>query len=128
MISDLGRVFVQAIAARDEAALLDVLAPAVDFRAMTPVKFWQCASAEELVRDVVFGAWFEPSERIEAVESIETATVVDTERVGYRFRVATDDGAFAVEQQAYYRESEGRIVWLRVMCAGYRSLPAAATS
>jgi hypothetical protein len=122
MASDLGKAFVQAIADRDESALFEVLSPTVDFRALTPSKFWEASSATDVVHDVILGKWFEESERVEAVESIETDTVVDTERVGYRLRVVNDDGAFAVEQQAYYRESDGRIAWLRIMCAGYRRL------
>ena len=32
----------------------------------------------------------------------------------------TPDGDFTVEQQAYYRTEEGRIVHLRVLCSGFR--------
>jgi hypothetical protein len=120
MSSDLGKAFVQAITARDEAALLELFAPDIDFRAMTPVRFWETHRADELVGDILLGTWFEESERVEAVESLETETIADTERVGYCLRVVNGDGPFAVAQQAYYRESGGRITWLRVMCAGYR--------
>lgn len=44
----------------------------------------------------------------------------DRQRVGYRLRVRNDDGLHLVEQQAYLSERDGRIGWLRVMCAGYR--------
>ena len=46
--------------------------------------------------------------------------VADRPRVGSRDTVRHDDGLHLVEQQAYLAESEGRIVWLRIMCAGYR--------
>jgi hypothetical protein len=127
MASELGKAFVQAIAARDEATLLELLAPDVDFRAMTPARFWECHRADDLVADILLGTWFEESEHVEAVESLETETIADTERVGYRLRVVNRDGPFAVAQQAYYRESGGRITWLRVMCAGYRRLNTASS-
>lgn len=40
--------------------------------------------------------------------------------MGYRLRVRNDDGVHLVEQQAYLGELDGKIGWLRIMCAGYR--------
>ena len=40
--------------------------------------------------------------------------------MSYRFEIDNEDGARVVEQQAYYREEDGRIVWMRVLCSGYR--------
>ena len=124
MASELGKAFVQAIAARDEATLLDVLAPDVDFRAMTPGRFWEAGSAQEIVDDIIFGRWFEPSDHIDALEGVESDTVADRERVIYRFHVTNADGAFLVEQSAYFEVVDDRISWLRIMCAGYRPVPA----
>jgi hypothetical protein len=122
-----GERFARAIAAKDASALLDVLAPDVDFRAMTPGRFWEAGSAEEIVDDIIFGRWFEPSDHIDALESIESDTVADRERVVYRFHVTNADGSFLVEQSAYYDVTDGdRISWLRVMCVGYRPMPAPA--
>jgi ketosteroid isomerase-like protein len=121
-----GERFARAIAAKDEAALLDVLAPDVDFRAMTPGRFWEAADAKQIVDDVIFGRWFEPSDHIDALESVESDTVADRERVIYRFHVTNDDGAFLVEQSAYFEVVDDRISWLRIMCAGYRPVPASA--
>jgi hypothetical protein len=118
-----GERFARAIAAKDAPALLEVLAPDVDFRAMTPGRFWEAASAKELVDDVILGRWFEPSDHIDALESIESDAVADRERVIYRFHVTNADGAFLVEQSAYFEVVDDRISWLRVMCAGYRPLP-----
>ena len=85
---------------------------------MTPNRFWEAGSAEAVVGDVIFGRWFEDSDRIDAIETIECDTVVDRQRVGYRLHVTNDDGAFAVEQQAYLDVQDGRITWLRIMCSG----------
>src|SRR5688572_29286719 len=102
-------------------ALLD---PQVDFRALTPGRFWEVSSARELVDDVIFGRWFEPTDRIESIESIESGVVADRHRVAYQLRVVNDDGPFLVEQQAYFEVAVGRITMLRVMCSGYRPTPA----
>ena len=123
-----GERFARAIAAKDVPALLDVLEPDVDFRAMTPGRFWEAATAKQVVDDVVLGRWFEPSDRIDALESVESDTVADRERVVYRFHVTNSDGSFLVEQCAYYDVTDDdRIAWLRVMCVGYRPVPAATT-
>jgi hypothetical protein len=122
-----GERFARAIAAKDESALLDVLAPDVDFRAMTPGRFWEAASAKDLVDDVILGHWFEPSDHIDALQSVESESVADRERVIYRFQVTNADGAFLVEQSAYFEVVDDRISWLRVMCAGYRPLPVSTT-
>jgi len=119
-----GERFARAIAAKDSAALIDVLAPDVDFRAMTPQRFWESASPHEIVDDVILGRWFDPSDHIDSLERVETDTVADRERIVYRFHVTNADGAFLVEQSAYFSVVDDRIAWLRIMCAGYRPVPA----
>jgi hypothetical protein len=120
METDLGESFAHAIAAKDAPALLRLLSPEVDFRAMTPSRFWEASSAAEVVNEVIFGRWFEGTDRIDAVDAIECDVVGDRRRVGYRFRVTNSDGTFLVEQQAYFSVAHDRIDWLRVMCSGYR--------
>jgi len=66
--------------------------------------------------------WFEPRDRIEAIEAIENGEVADRESVRYRFRVTNPDGAFLVEQQAYLGVADGGITYLRIMCSGYRPI------
>lgn len=120
MTVPVGERFARAIAAKDAPALLGMLAAHVDFRGMTPNRFWEADSAVELVHDVIFGHWFKPTDRIEAIEVIEHNVVVDRERVGYRFRVTNGDGTFIVEQQAYLSVQGDEVDWLRIMCAGYQ--------
>jgi hypothetical protein len=117
-----GERFARAIAAKDRPALLEVLAPDVDFRAMTPGRFWESNGATEVVDDVIFGRWFDETDRIDGVETIETGSVIDRERITYRFLVTNDDGVFSVEQSAYFEVRDDRISWLRVMCAGYQPM------
>jgi hypothetical protein len=117
-----GERFARAVAAKDAPALLGLLAPQIDFRAMTPGRFWEASSAVEVVNDVILGHWFEPTDRIDAIEGIEHDVVVDRERVGYRFRVTNEDGAFIVEQQAYLGVQDDAVTWLRIMCSGFRPI------
>ncbi len=110
---------VDAILARDFPRARNLLDPAIDFHAMTPKRVWEAedpAGVEEVLR-----AWFEHPERdVERVEPTEPASVEDTARVGWRVYGSGADGPFVYEQQAYVREQDGRVVWLRVMCSGPR--------
>ena len=51
------RVFAQALATKDSEALRAVLHPDVDFRGLTPNRFWE-AHDRDAVLDIVFGVWF----------------------------------------------------------------------
>ena len=74
------------------------------------------ADVEDVLR-----AWFEHPERdVTRVDPTEPAVVEDTVRVGWRVYGNDADSAFVYEQQAYLREDDGHVVWLRVMCSGPR--------
>jgi hypothetical protein len=113
-----GDAWVRAIAAGDEAALLDVLDPSVDFRALTPGGDW-AASASADAGAIVLGRWFADPRRIEGVEWVDHAEVGERHRTGYRFSATTPDGAAVVEQQACFDVVAGRITWLRILCTGF---------
>jgi hypothetical protein len=117
----LGADFAHALAEKDAPRLRRLLAPEVDFRAMTPRKTWE-AQDPDGVLEIVFGHWFEDSDRIDSLEHLETDSFADRARVGYRLAVSNPEGRFLVEQQAYLSEGEGdgEIAWMRVLCAGYR--------
>jgi hypothetical protein len=118
--ADVGARFARAVAAKDAATLLDVLSPDVDFRAMTPGRFWEASTSRTVVDDIVLGAWFEPTDHIDVLEWVEPGeSVGPRHRVGYRVRATNPGGTFVVEQQAYFELDNERISWLRVMCAGF---------
>ena len=122
MTGSLGRTFVDAVAARDTAALAGLFTPELDFKAVTPRKFWEASTPDEAV-EVVLGNWFSESDHIDAVDAVDEGDPVgDTERIGYRFRITNGDGPHLVEQQAYYRTEDGRMSYLRVVCSGYRPI------
>ena len=116
----LGKRFATAIAERDRDALTEILADDIDFKGLTPKRFWEAASSDEVL-DILFANWFEESDHIDALTVVEEgADVADVHRVGYRFDLTTPDGPHVVEQQAYYRESGDRMEYMRVVCSGYR--------
>jgi hypothetical protein len=123
----LGSDFAHALAEKDAQRLSRLFAPELDFRAMTPRKTWQAQTADGLL-EIVFGNWFEDGDRIDSLERLETDSFADRERVGYRLGVSNPEGHFLVEQQAYLSEGTGEaagtIAWMRVLCSGYRPVPA----
>ncbi len=117
---DLGTRFAEAIAAKDAHTITALLAPDVDFRALTPRKFWEASTPADVL-DVLFANWFEPDDHIDALVGVTVGTPVeDTQQVGYRLSVTNPDGPHTVEQQAYYRADGDRISYLRIVCSGYR--------
>jgi hypothetical protein len=116
----LGAAFAQAMAAKDHDRLRELIHPDVDFHAMTPRKTWEAAGPDDIIKTV--STWFGDGDDIEALEKVETDAFADRQRVGYRLRVRNDDGLSLVEQQAYIGERDGKIGWLRIMCAGYRPI------
>src|SRR5436305_12698591 len=61
----LGEPFVRAVAAKDAAGLTALLSDDVDFKALTPKRFWEAESAASVVDDVIFGHWFEATDHID---------------------------------------------------------------
>ena len=122
---DLGTAFVDALAARDWAALAKVLDPAVDLRAVTPGRVWTAGDAHAAVAEV-FAVWFPDDEVTEAVESLAGGDVLGRARVDYTLRVRNAKGnRYLVEQRAYLDATgDGeRLQRIELICAGFRRLP-----
>src|SRR5436190_13341242 len=83
--SDLGSTFAQALARKDFALITTLLHPEVDFRGLTPSRAWEATGAEQVV-DEVLRQWFEDSDDLEELVSVETDEFADRERVAYRLR------------------------------------------
>ncbi len=115
----IGAAYARAVAAKDYDQLRRLLAPEIDFRALTPNRTWEASDAETLIREIV-QQWFDDEDEIKRLESVQTDAVGDRERVGYRFAVRNPEGDFLVEQQAYLTSRDGRIEWMRVVCSGFR--------
>ena len=119
-----GERFARALATKDRDELRAVLGGDVDFRGLTPGRYWEATTFEQ-VEDILLGTWFEPGDEIQQLCSVSDSTVADRSHVAYRLRVRNADGEFLVEQQAYYTAEDGAITWMRVLCSGYR--PATST-
>lgn len=118
MTQSLGEQFAQAVAAKDDAAVLGLLHPEVDFRAMTPSRIWDAGEPNDVVD--ILATWFGSRGTLEQVVQLDTDRFADRERVGYRLRFRDGDAVQLVEQQAYISERDGKIGWLRIMCTGFR--------
>ena len=115
----LGADFARALAAKDSAAIRELIHPEIDFRGLTPSRAWEASDRDELI-SILFDSWLEEKDEIEALEWVETDSFADRERVGYRLSVNNPDGHFLVEQQAYLADRDGQIGWMRVVCSGFR--------
>jgi hypothetical protein len=111
--------FAEAFAAKNGDRVRELVHQEVDFRALTPSRQWEAGDVDALV-EILFDNWLEDSDEVESLESVETDSFADRERVGYRLRVRNPDGEFLVEQQAYVEERDGKIGWMRVVCSGFR--------
>ena len=116
--SGLASALVDAILARDVTRAVALLHPDVSFRAMTPNRFWEAEGAAGV--EAIFREWFEdPDEEIHEIEATEPVSLERSVRIGWLVRVSDADGPHIFEQQAYVREREGQIEWMRVMCSGW---------
>jgi hypothetical protein len=122
MAEVVGERFAQALAAKDALELKALLQSDVDFRAMTPGKFWEATDVDVIVDETMLGTWFAPERRITEVVAVQTENVGSLDRVGYRFKVECPDGEFIIEQQAYFETDGDKISWLRIMCSGFLPL------
>jgi hypothetical protein len=119
-MADIGSRFVAALATKDTDSLVALFAPDVDFRGMTPRRFWDVDSPQRVVHEVLY-EWFGLNDVIERVDYVEAGHVADRQRVDYRFLVRNADGPFLVEQRAYFDvDGAGCICYMRVICSGYR--------
>lgn len=119
-MASVGQRFAQALATKDSAAISALLTEDVDFKALTPGRFWDAADPESTL-EILLGTWFKPQDEIEEVlEVSEGDPVEDTAHVRYRFALTTPDGPHTAEQQVYYRVAGERISYLRVLCSGFR--------
>jgi hypothetical protein len=117
--STLGIAYAEAFAAKDYDRFRALAHPEIDFRGLTPNRFWEAHDPETVITEIL-RQWLELDDEVRALEHVETGTVADRERVGYRLSVENPDGRFVVEQQAYLAELDGRISWMRVVCSGFR--------
>jgi hypothetical protein len=118
--ASLGAEFAEAFAAKDSDRVSAILHPEVDFRALTPNRSWEASNPEQVVSNIL-REWFQDLDEVERLEEMQTETVANCQRVGYRIRGRDPNGPYVVEQQAYLEERDGLISWMRVLCSGQRA-------
>jgi hypothetical protein len=117
----LGARLAAAIEIRDRTALRNLFATPVQFRAVTPRRFWDAEMPSD-VADIVLGTWFDESKQITQVSLVEDDTVGDISKISYRMSVATESGPTVIEQVAYYAVHDDQITHVRLVCSGFRSV------
>ena len=115
----LGGRLAAAIATRDQAALHDLFSTPVQFRAVTPRRFWDAETPAE-VADIVLGTWFDQSKTTTHVDVVQDDAIGDTQKISYRMSVGTSTGPTVIEQVGYYTQRDGRITHLRLVCSGFQ--------
>ena len=103
---------------KDGPALLDLLDPEIDFRALTPGRFWEASSGAGTGRRVISGRG---SKLTTASMRSRTCRPARSDRTGSATGSASPMpmASFLVEQQAYFDVENDRISWLRILCSGY---------
>jgi hypothetical protein len=114
----LGPAFAHALARQDFDQVAEVLCSDIDFRALTPRRTWEAATAQDTVG--VLRTWFDAETSVHEVISVRVDTVADRHCVTYRFAGEDPEGPFVVEQHAYFCDRDGRIGWMRLICSGFR--------
>ncbi len=119
--AEVGRLFLEALAAQDFDRLETLFASQVRFRALLPARI-----REEETATAAAGwlrRWFGEADRLEVVESA-IGQVGDRQSLRYRLRLHSVASNWEViEQQAYYEVQGNRISDLWLLCSGFRSDP-----
>jgi hypothetical protein len=118
MTESIGERWAAAFAAKDRAGLASLLADRIDFRGLTPGRYWEAKTPGELVDEIILRYWLDPLDRVTELVSVTTGRVGDREHVSYGFRFENPDGSFITEQQAYFTVADGKIDWMRILCSG----------
>jgi len=126
MTPSAGEQFVDAFTARDRTGLYNLLADSIDFRGLTPGRYWEGTTSREVVDEILLGHWLDESDHVTELISVSSGRVVDCEHIAYRFRLENAGVSYIAEQQAYFTVSGGRIDWLRMLCSGAQPDPEAA--
>jgi hypothetical protein len=124
--TDLGAMFVAALAERDFGRLPDTLAPDVRMRALIPPGPVEISGAEAAAAK--FSTWFGDAEELALLRS-GSETVSDRLHIFYRLRVKKPgDFRKIVEQHLLCTFEDDRIATLDLVCTGFRPDEAGAHS
>ena len=83
---------------RNTGRALSLFGSELDFRGLAPGRLWEASTPDALINDVILGAWFEPGDVIDRIESVQAGQVGTRTRIGYQLHVSNASGSFTVEQ------------------------------
>ena len=112
-----GSKLVEAIVARDEAALASCFASAVELRALVPRGLRERSGATEAA--ALLAGWYSDVTELRLVES-QVEELSDRLHVAYRLDVVEDGQPYVVEQQLYCTVADGVIERVDLVCSGFR--------
>lgn len=119
---DVGEHLLDAVAARNYAAIEACFAPEATFDVLTPHRLRRHSTAAEAAAR--YRAWLEPLEDFEVLEG-DAVEIADRVRVRYRFRGRDPKSGWQLNEHTGYAAVAGdRIVSMTVTCAGFRSVAA----
>jgi SnoaL-like domain len=113
----LGERFVEAVAARDAAALAACFASGVELRALVPPGLRERTGAAEAA--AMISGWFEDSTELELLSS-QSEQLADKLYVSYRFAAVEDEQRYLVEQHIFCTLADGKIERADLLCSGFR--------
>jgi ketosteroid isomerase-like protein len=117
MRDDLGTRFVAALAAQDEAALVECFVSDVEFRALIPRGLRERTGAAEAAS--LISQWFGDSTELHLLDS-QSDEVGDRLHLMYRFEGVEAGEPYVVEQHLYCTIGAGKIMRADLLCSGFR--------
>ena len=111
--------FLEALAAHDFEGVAALLGPTMRMRALEASGYKEYHGAEQVLE--AFYGWFGTPDWV-CVEELEAQTMGDRLQLRYRFVLDRADvgGLRIVEQHAYCKVQDGRIVTIDLVCSGFR--------
>ena len=112
-----GAKLVEAIVARDEAALASCFAPAVELLALVPRGLRERSGASDAAAQ--FTRWYGDVTELRLVDS-RVEELSDRLHIAYRLDVVEDGQPYVDEQQLYCTVVDGVIERFDLVCSGFR--------
>jgi limonene-1,2-epoxide hydrolase len=114
-----GEAFLTALSAHDFDALEEYLGPTMRMRTLLPTGQYEHHGSDEV--KAMFVEWFATTRDVEVLET-RLDTVGDRLTMAYRFRLRrmVQGPLKEIEQQAYCKVVDGKVVTIDMVCTGFR--------
>ena len=114
-----GEAFLAALSTQDFDALAGYLGPTMRMRTLLPTGHYEHHGSKEVKS--MFVEWFATARDVEVLET-RLDTVADRLTMAYRFRLRRmmEGPLKEIEQQAYCKVVDGKVVTIDLVCTGFR--------